>query len=594
MQRSNLGLLLLSVVSVIQVSVGDVDEVVQVSGGLVRGSLRRSDGGKDYMAYQAIPYAFPPVNASRFMPPRPGVTWEGVLDGSVAGPPCAQAALGIKAGQEDCLHVYVYTTKVKNAKDTDPDTDPDPLLPVLVWLHGGSFVLGGAAALDQTYIMDRDLVLVVPQYRLGILGYLQTIQGISPGNMGQLDQVLALQWVRENIHVFGGDHNQVTLAGDCAGGASAVYHMLSPLSHGLFHRVLSLSGSPLNPWALYTNNHRFLLIFANYIRCPAYDPAVLIKCLREIDVDELLDAVQLVIEARDLLVGNHRLSPSVQEPAHSHLSTLYLDQHPLHFMNQGDVARVPVLMSLTRDVGGYLVDMVLYEFIEAMMEDQPDFLETLIPMLLKESFVPNPNDHVKEFVDFYFPGVDMKDLTAMLPGLVKMLGDLQYRSGIFTAASLLSQHVPTYFLRFEYEGGPKLFDIRHPNASAAPPLPSPSTLVGHGDEMNLILPDQHFTTFTQEQKLVRKHLLDIVENYVHGRAPREDWPLFTSYSAAPQHPPPPTPPQALVLGPGGSFRSEQFATPEEMDMLTKIHTYQHHKVIYQMEQKKMEMEHDEL
>lgn len=65
---------------------------------------------------------------------------------------------------------------------------------------------------------------------------------------------------------------------------------------GLFHRVLSLSGSPLNPWALYTNNHRFLLILANYIRCPAHDPSVLIKCLQEIDQDEVLEAAQLVME----------------------------------------------------------------------------------------------------------------------------------------------------------------------------------------------------------------------------------------------------------------------------------------------------------
>ncbi|KAK3862921.1 hypothetical protein Pcinc_031259 [Petrolisthes cinctipes] len=571
MQRSNLGLLLLTLVVVAE-GVVAVEKEVQVSGGVVRGGLRRSDGGKEYMAYQAIPYALPPVNASRFMPPRPGVTWEGVLDGSVAGEPCAQGALGIKSGVEDCLHIYVYTNKVK---------DRDTPLPVLVWLHGGSFVLGGAAALDHRYIMDKDLVLVVPQYRLGLLGYLQTIQGISPGNMGQLDQVMALQWVQENIHVFGGDPKQVTLAGDCAGGASAIYHMMSPLSQGLFHRVLSLSGSPLNPWAHYTNNHRFLLILANYIRCPAYDPSVLIKCLREIDQDELLEAVQLVLEARDLLVGNHRLSPSVQEPANSHVSTLYLDQHPLHVITQGDVAKVPVLMSLTKDVGGYLVDMVLYEFIQSMMEDKPDFLDTLIPMLLKECFVPNPNDHVQEFVDYYFSGVDMKDLTAMLPGLVKMLGDLHYRAGIFTAASLLSQHVPTRFLRFEYEGGPKLFDIRHPNASTAPPLPP---AVGHGDEMNLILPDQEFDTFTEEQKHVRKQLLDIVENYVHGRPPRQDWPLFTSETSAPQ---------ALVLGAEGSFRSEQFATHEEMEMLTKIHTYQHHKIIQQMEREK-EMEHDEL
>ncbi|KAK8379070.1 hypothetical protein O3P69_019114 [Scylla paramamosain] len=258
------------------------------------------------------------------MPPQAAEGWEGTLDATHPRQPCAQAALGIMEGVEDCLYLFVYTPKKQNGS-----------LPVVVWLHGGAFVVGGAASLRENLLMDRNVVLVVPQYRLGLLGFFHTPSGTSGGNMGALDQVWALRWVQENIHAFGGDRGRVTLAGDCAGGASALYHMLSPLSVGLFHRVISFSGAPLTPWALYTHNHRFLLILANYVKCPAHDQKLTVKCFQELGVDELLHPVQMMCEARDPLVGNHRLSPVVQDPERTPAESLFLPHHPLTPLTNG-------------------------------------------------------------------------------------------------------------------------------------------------------------------------------------------------------------------------------------------------------------------
>ncbi|XP_027238198.2 cocaine esterase isoform X1 [Penaeus vannamei] len=551
---------------------GSVGVEVLVGGGAVKGTTLKSRDGRDYHAFKAIPYAQPPIGDKRFMPTVPGAEWEGVRDATKDGEPCAQAALGIVAGVEDCLNLYVYTPKM-------PAEGQNISMPVVVWLHSGSFVVGGAANIDPSFVMDRDLVLVVPQYRLGFLGFFSSSSGHSSGNAGMLDQVEALRWVRDNIRAFGGDPDQVTLAGDCGGGAAALYHMMSPLSKGLFHRVMSLSGSPLNPWALLTRHHRFLLILANHVKCPAYDPALLVQCFQEVEKDELLDGVQMLLEARDPVVGNHRLSPVVQQPAHAHETTLFLSQHPLKALMQGDFHKVPVLLGITRDVGGYLVDMLLYDFIQYKLEGEPDFLEKLLKMLLRESDIRDASDREEEFAEFYFPGNAFTELDSLLPGLAQMLGDIQYRAGVLSAATLLSQHVPTRVLRFEYEGGPKLFSLRYPDPAEAPPMPP---AVGHGDETTLLLPDQKFD-LTPEQREVSNAMVDMLSDFAYGRIPKEGWPLFTSDGL-----------ETLLWGPEGStIAPAPFAPEARVDMLRRIHSYHHQKTMDEVNQES-ESAHDEL
>ena len=95
-----------------------------------------------------------------------------------------------------------------------------------MWIHGGSFSRGSAADYDPDYLLDQDIVLVTIQYRLGVLGFLSTETSAAPGNYGMLDQVAALQWVRQNIAAFSGDPDMVTIMGQQAGGASVHYHLL--------------------------------------------------------------------------------------------------------------------------------------------------------------------------------------------------------------------------------------------------------------------------------------------------------------------------------------------------------------------------------
>ncbi|XP_062396168.1 LOW QUALITY PROTEIN: carboxylesterase 5A-like [Sardina pilchardus] len=135
---------------------------------------------------------------------------------------------------EDCLYLNVYTPTYRCTGQK---------LPVMVWMHGGALYLGGAAQFDGSVLAAyQDVVVVIIQYRLGILGFFSTGDSNAQGNWGFLDQIAALQWVQENIESFGGDPNSVTIAGQSAGGISAAMLLLSPLAKGLFHRAIIQSG----------------------------------------------------------------------------------------------------------------------------------------------------------------------------------------------------------------------------------------------------------------------------------------------------------------------------------------------------------------
>ena len=102
----------------------------------------------------------------------------------------------------------------------------------MVWIHGGAFNTGSSNIYGAEFLLDRDIVLVTINYRLGIFGFFSTADSVAPGNFGLKDQVLALKWIQENIKAFGGDPKKVTLFGESAGGASVSLHALSDLSTG--------------------------------------------------------------------------------------------------------------------------------------------------------------------------------------------------------------------------------------------------------------------------------------------------------------------------------------------------------------------------
>ncbi|MEV7543204.1 MULTISPECIES: carboxylesterase family protein [unclassified Streptomyces] len=193
--------------------------------------------------FRGVPYAAPPTGALRFAAPRPPAAWDGVRDAGAFGPtapkvpyPPVFAALlsDPEIPGEDCLNLNVWT----------PDPAPGARLPVMVWIHGGAHTRGSSAVpvYDGSAFARDGVVLVSVNFRLGVLGY--GLFPDAPANRGLLDQIAALEWVRDNIAAFGGDPGRVTVFGESAGAISTGALLAAPRAAGLFARAVLQSGAP--------------------------------------------------------------------------------------------------------------------------------------------------------------------------------------------------------------------------------------------------------------------------------------------------------------------------------------------------------------
>ncbi|MGO9933722.1 MAG: carboxylesterase/lipase family protein [Steroidobacteraceae bacterium] len=211
------------------------------------------------IAFRGIPYARPPLGELRWQPPQPPLPWQGVREALQPGSACTQRASGLTPffapmaqayganfeqpaikSSEDCLYLDVWV----------PEWPVKRALPVMVWLHGGSNTVGSGtqSTYDGASLVRHGVLLVTLNYRLGVMGFFShpELTTESPhrssGNYGLLDQLAALNWVKQNIAQFGGDPDNVTLFGESAGAIDAARLMTSPLAAGLFKRVMSESG----------------------------------------------------------------------------------------------------------------------------------------------------------------------------------------------------------------------------------------------------------------------------------------------------------------------------------------------------------------
>ncbi|XP_065344089.1 esterase FE4-like [Cloeon dipterum] len=251
---------------------------VTITQGTLVGKTMTSRSGIKFSAFQGIPYAAPPVGELRFQAPQEAAGWTGERVAQREGNDCAQRHFILPqfTGSEDCLYLNVYTPKLEAGES----------LPVMVWIHGGGFSSGsgGTEMYGPELLLDRGIVLVSINYRLGMLGFLNLGVAEFPGNYGLKDQVAALRWVQNNIAAFGGDPNSVTIFGESAGGASINYLLISPLTKGLFHRAIIQSGSVFNPWASLPDAERVSLESSKNVGCDQEDLSDLADCLRKVEI----------------------------------------------------------------------------------------------------------------------------------------------------------------------------------------------------------------------------------------------------------------------------------------------------------------------
>ena len=291
--------------------------------------------------FRGVPFARPPVGDLRFRVPQREESWSGVRGALEFGPSAPQQPMmlpmpGMDVGEqdEDCLYLNVYTPGLDDAKR-----------PVMVWIHGGGFVIGSGSQplYDGAPLARRgDVVVVTVSYRLGPLGFMflgDVCPGLegAAGNLGILDQVAALEWVRDCIAAFGGDPENVTVFGESAGGMSVGTLLGMPSARGLFHKAIAQSGAAHNVHTRETAAQ----VAEHFLDELGLAPADAGRKLRQIPPDKLLDTHRQTMLKLGTSLGLLPFQPLVDGDS--------LPVPPLEAVRGGSAAGVPILAGTTHD-----------------------------------------------------------------------------------------------------------------------------------------------------------------------------------------------------------------------------------------------------
>ncbi|XP_076755888.1 juvenile hormone esterase [Xylocopa sonorina] len=420
--------------------------------GAVKGYYKLSHNGRQYEAYEGIPYALPPTGKLRFKPPQRLPPWMGELSATKFGSPCLQYShLTVVPdekveGAEDCLYLNIYVPVDRRTNGQS--------LPVIFWIHGGAFQFGSGMHMGAKYLMDRDVILVTFNYRLGMLGFLSTEDEAIPGNMGLKDQSMALRWVSENIEWFGGDPKKVTLIGLSAGGASVHYHYLSPMSAGLFQGGISISGTALNCWTQTENALEKAKQLGALMGCPTLNIRDMVRCLR-------YRPGRVVVQALDefLKFYYNPFTPFGPVPE-KFGDEPFIDRTPAEIISSGDVHDIPWVTGVTSEEGLYPVaDFIAKPEALKKLEDNWDLLA---PHFLDYNYTLPKEKHVEvaRLIKNHYFGSKKIDQTTMKP-LIQVASDRFFIADSEKAARLQAKvnQQPVWYYYYTYRGAQSLSDV---------------------------------------------------------------------------------------------------------------------------------------
>ncbi|XP_074000282.1 juvenile hormone esterase-like [Rhodnius prolixus] len=431
----NLFVIVIDLILIVQIS-QSCELIVNTTCGSLIGREFKSRNGRTVAAFNGIPFAKPPLNELRFQDPQPPEPWIGVREAYNFGSVCVQITYNFpqvnttKMGNEDCLYLSVYS----------PNLKPANLLPVLVYIHGVTFY-SGSGEIDKSpeYFLDNDLVVVMPNYRLGVLGFLTMEDDIVPGNLGLKDQVMALKWIHDNIANFGGDSNQITLIGDFAGAASVSFHMYSPMSRGLFHKAISQSGTALDPWTKTPPGvaRSRAIKMAQLFDCPTDSSEAILDCLQTKNAYSLTEAYLefKTFQMDPLIIFTPICDRNAANP--------FLPFNP----HNAEPAPVPWIVGVPSLVD-FVRTAVYVREPETLIEYNQQFDQIAPIFLYYDKTATNPEKVTKEVREFYFD--DQPITLELLRNLTEMYSD---RIFIWPAVEALRVHKgPHYFYYFDYVG----------------------------------------------------------------------------------------------------------------------------------------------
>ncbi|XP_049816939.1 esterase E4-like [Aethina tumida] len=415
--------------------------IVEAPMGKFHGAVLKSRLGKDIFSFRGIRYAQPPVGDLRFKAPVPVTTYEGVYNATVDGDVCPQPPFSVPMS-EDCLFLNVYTTQL-------PKHGNNPKRPVIIHLHAGGFYVGTERSNwgGPQYFMDRDVVLVTMNYRLGSLGFLSTGDMHAIGNNGLRDQVVAMKWVQRNIAAFGGDPHSVTLMGYSAGAWSVILHMVSPMSKGLFHRGVASSGTPIGIFPLPNSQPEIAKKQARILNCPDDTTENIVKCLKTKSAEELGNSLPRFFE-----FGSNSIlqwSPVIEE---DYGQERFLPDHPINLINKGEFMDIPLMAGVTEDeFSGQVIQL---QQNKTMLRELDENWETLAPICFIYERDTNKSKLVSRNIkDFY-----LKDTTIDSPNYIeslkKIFADAIVGNNVNRLIKFMSQKLSNsiYYYKFSFQG----------------------------------------------------------------------------------------------------------------------------------------------
>lgn len=429
--------------------------ICSISTGKVEGALSYSKSGRVFSSFNGIPFAKPPIGKLRFLRPEPAEKWEGTKK-------CTKSVEIIqrnifrtgapKQGQEDGLVLNVNT----------PDLQPKELLPVMVFIHGGGFVSGsGARALyGAEHFMDKDIVLVNINYRLSVLGGLYLDGKLVPGNQGMRDQVLALQWVQENIKQFGGDKERVTIFGESAGGMSVMNHYLSPMSKGLFSAAIAMSGSPISPFVGVDKHPRHYGIkLAEQLGCHPEDSVE--KILEKLETVKAIDIQSLGYMFEEFIRAPLPFKPIVDGGL---VDDPFLPDEPLTLLANGQFNKVPLMIGTNQNEG--LLIKGFYQKAPKKYDEAFDNWDTIGPLAFfhreKDEHTKAESEICQDFLKRHFGNMRFSGEGQASKELVEMYGDILFTAPADIAAKMITAHndAPAlYHYVYNHQGPLSLYDL---------------------------------------------------------------------------------------------------------------------------------------
>lgn len=472
---------------------------VETKAGKLKGVTVDSFEGKKVNKFLGIPYAEPPVGPLRFRDPVPKKPWTDVRDASKGGHMCTQIdvealkatamasakekgidpdatqkemekqlkelkitggamAIGMEfksfspeelAGDEDCLFLNVFTPA---------DAKPDSKLPVMVYFHGGMFYAGGISipSFDGSVMAAAEnVVVVVAQYRMGAYGFLHAATKEIPGNAGLRDQVESLRWTKENIAAFGGDPETVTIFGANSGGWSVGFHILSPISKGLFKRAIMESGSSLAPLMMFGEaaaRTRFEK-FCKAANCPlapkkekepfAAPTPETYECLGKLTRKQVDDAQSAILTSKKD-VGFIPSEDTTKD-------ICFFCSNPFDIVKEAHFPASPdIMMGTNSNEGGMFLSSGLREIYPPFKGDPKPYDLNMLVEYAKKSGAGSNAGQMQMMLPMFFRGVNKKDPIAVRNRLLELISD-----GMFVCPDLLlvnayAKKGKIYYYRFDY------------------------------------------------------------------------------------------------------------------------------------------------